>query len=182
MSAIVRPHITYEDLCKMPDDGNRYEICDGEAYMSPSPNVRHQEISRRIQRLFEQAISDRSKILQAPLDVVFSYDCQAQPDLILVLEPSLSIVKDVIRGTPDLLVEILSHSTAYRDIGIKMEMYARFGVGEYWIVDAKRTFSIHRLDSEARAFRLVRTAIAGDRVVTPLVPALDFDPSGVFAE
>lgn len=170
---LVRPHLTYEELCQVPSDGNRYELFEGEAYMTPSPDLRHQRTVRRLARAFEDAITDGSEVLFAPLDVVLGEATAVQPDLILVLKRNADILKDVVRGVPDLVVEVLSRSTEKIDRGLKMETYARYGVGEYWIVDAERkTVEIYRLDRGARAYRLSATCREGDVVTTPLLPEL----------
>jgi Uma2 family endonuclease len=104
-----------------------------------------------------------------------------QPDLVLVLERSLGILQGVIRGVPDLVVEVLSPSTAAMDRGLKMETYARYGVGEHWIVDgAQSAVEIYRLDAVAGAYRLTATCRAGDQAGTPLLPLLSIDITALF--
>ena len=178
---LVRPYITYEALSRLPSDGNRYELFDGEAYVTPSPTSRHQELVLTLAFDVRQAIQDRSRVFVAPLDVVLDAATSVQPDVILVLEHRLDIVGDVIRGAPDLVVEVLSPSTVEVDRGIKMEVYARYDVGEYWIVDgSRRAIEIYHLDRDAGAYRLVTTCRSGDRATTPLVPALSVDVAALF--
>jgi Uma2 family endonuclease len=183
IAPLVRPYITYEDLCRLPSDGHRYELYDGEAYVAPSPNSRHQRAAFRLAKKLDAAISDGSEVLLAPMDVVFGPATALQPDLMLILERNRDIVSDVVRGVPDLIVEVLSPSTEAIDRGLKMEIYARFGVAEYWLADADRkVLEIYRLDPEARAYRLVETCRAGARATTPLLPALSIDPKGIFRD
>jgi len=178
---LVKPYITYEDLGRMPPDGNRYEVFDGEVYVMPSPTVRHQRLVRRFARLFEDAGPEGSEVLLAPLDVVLAEATAAQPDVILVLESNREVLCDVIRGAPDLVVEVLSPGTAHRDRGLKMEAYARHGISEYWIADPEETaIEIYRLDREARAYRLVETCREGGVATTPLVPGLKVDVTALF--
>jgi Uma2 family endonuclease len=107
------------------------------------------------------------------MDVVLGEATAVQPDLILVLEPNADILKDVVRGVPDLAVEVLYPSTEKIDRGLKMETYARYGVGEYWIVDAERkTIEIYRLDRDANAYRLAATCRGNDLATTLLLPNL----------
>lgn len=170
---LVRPYITYEELCELPDDGNRYELFDGEAYMNPSPLVPHQEILARLNDAFRAAASDQAKVYFAPMDVVLAPGTALQPDLLVVRNERREIVRDVIRGAPDLVVEIVSPSTVRRDRSLKLETYARHGVGEYWIVDgAAETVEIYRLEAGAGAYRLTATCRAGDRATTPVLPLL----------
>jgi Uma2 family endonuclease len=181
IAPLVRPYITYEDLCLLPSDGNRYELFDGEAYVSPSPTYDHQDLVLSLAIFFKQAIQDRSRVFVAPLDVVLDRATAVQPDLVLVLERNLGILQEVVRGVPDLVVEVLSPSTAAMDRGLKMETYARYGIGEYWIVDSARSaVEIHRLDPEARAYRLTATCHPGDRATTPLLPLLSLDVAALF--
>lgn len=179
---LVRPHVTYEALCQAPSDGKRYELFEGEAYMTPSPDLRHQRIVRRLTRAFENAISDGSEVLFAPMDVVLDKATAVQPDLILVLEQNADILKDVVRGVPDLLVEVLSPSTEKIDRGLKMETYARHGVGEYWMVDGEKSvIEIYRLDRDAKAYRLAATCRGNDLATTPLLLKLSIAASEIFS-
>lgn len=184
MSApLVRPYITYEDLCRLPSDGKRYELFDGEAYMCPAPSAWHQQLLVRLIVLFQAAIRDRSKVYVSPVDVVLDRATAVQPDLLLILEARLGIVRDAIHGVPDLVLEILSPSTSKMDRGLKMETYARYGVGEYWMVNPKReAIEIYRLDRNAKVYRLVQTCHKGDQAATPLLPALSIDVTALFAE
>lgn len=110
-------------------------------------------------------------------------DTTVQPDLVLVIESNRSILQDVVRGAPDLVVEVLSPSTARRDRGLKMEAYARHGVGECWMVsDEAQTVEVHRLDRSAGAYRLTETCRPGGRATTPLLPALSLDVTTLFTE
>ena len=184
MSApLVRPHVTYEDLCDLPSDGNRWELIDGEAYMTPAPNRIHQKIVRRLARAFEDAIEDLSEVYLAPLDVVFAEATALQPDLIFVDEENREILQDQIRGVPDLVAEVLSPSTVKMDRGIKMETYARHGVPEYWIVDpGAQSIEIYRIDRVAGRYRHEGAHGAGSPATTPLLPALSVDPADLFAD
>ena len=181
MSAIVRPHITYEQLCRMTHEGERWELFDGEAYMSPSPTIRHQEAVARVFEAIRNAIRDRSRAFIAPLDVVLSEDNVVQPDVVFVSEAKLGILADVVRGVPDLVVEVLSGSKNDRDRTMKMELYSRFGVAEYWIVDpSASTIDVHRLDAAAKGWRLEGRLTGDARLRTPLVPALDVPAASLF--
>lgn len=180
---LVHRYLTYDDLCRLPPDGNRYELFDGEVHLAPSPNTRHQEILFRLALAFRNAIQDRSRLFFSPLDVVFAPATALQPDLLLIREERRDILRDVVRGAPDLVLEVLSPSTSEMDRGLKMEIYARYGVGEYWIVDgATSTLEIHRLDREAGAYRLAATCRPGDFATTPLLPALSVDVRDIFAD
>ena len=138
----------YQDYLQLPED-KRYEIIDGDLFMVPSPNESHQHILTNILYILINYVR-RNKlgaIYCAPFDILFSDEDIVQPDVIFVSNENKKVItKDNIKGSPDLLVEILSPSTSKRDMGIKKKLYARHGVREYWIVDPKReTVDVFRL-------------------------------------
>jgi len=125
---------TYSDYLRWPED-ERWEIISGEAYaMTPAPSIRHQEISGYFYSLFAQYFKGRGcKPFHAPTDVVFDEQNIVQPDLLIICDKN-KITENNIQGAPDLVVEILSPSTALRDKREKRALYERFGVREYLIV------------------------------------------------
>ena len=128
----------YREYTCFPDDGRRHEILDGEHFVNPAPETYHQTLSRRIQfQLYQQIeLPGHGQVYNAPTDVQLSEHDICQPDLILVLAAKRTIITPTkIKGTPDLLVEILSPSSAKTDRELKKELYRRAGVPEYWIVD-----------------------------------------------
>ena len=130
---------TWEDVLRMPDDGNRYEFIGGRLYMTPAPVTRHQRVLRRLWSALLRTLMDsgRGEVFSAPLLVEFpGSDDRVQPDLLFVSSERRAIIGErQVLGAPDLVVEILSPSTAHRDRGIKLDLYARHGVRQYWIVD-----------------------------------------------
>jgi Uma2 family endonuclease len=130
---------TYEEFARLPDDGNRYEVIAGELYVTPSPGRIHQRVSMRLGTEFENFCNEHGIgiVEHAPYDVIFGDGDYMAPDLIFVRrEREEEVLKE--RGAvaaPDLVIEILSDSTAKRDRGIKRERYAAYGVPEYWITD-----------------------------------------------
>jgi len=130
---------TWEDVLRMPDDGNRYEFIGGRLYVTPAPVTRHQRISKRLLAALMRILEDagRGEVFKAPCLVEFpGTGDRVQPDLLFVAEERQEIISEKhVTGAPDLVVEILSPSTAHRDRGIKLDLYARSGVRQYWIVD-----------------------------------------------
>ena len=129
---------TYQDYLELPDDGNRYEIIEGELVMPPAPYTIHQDICRNIAT--ELTIYTRKmklgKIYFAPTDVVLSDINVVQPDILFISNENLQIITEKnIKGVPDLIVEIISPSTEYYDLFVKKETYEKSGVKEYWLVD-----------------------------------------------
>jgi Uma2 family endonuclease len=130
--------LTYEDYVLFPDNGMIHELIDGEHYMTPAPATYHQTLSRRIQfQLYEQ-IEEKGlgQVFNAPTDVQFSEYDVVQPDIFVVLkEHALLITPSRVIGHPDLIIEIISESTQERDRKLKLDLYERGGVPEYWLVD-----------------------------------------------
>ena len=127
---------TYEDYLKTPDD-ERYELIGGELLMTPAPVPKHQRISRKIEFLLEKFVTenDLGEVFYAPCDVHLDNENVVQPDILFISKDRLNIIGEKnIQGAPDLAIEILSESTAYRDLVQKKRLYSRFGVKEFWIV------------------------------------------------
>lgn len=133
-----RTKLTYADYCLLPEDGRRHEIIDGDHLVNPAPSLYHQTVSRRILfQLYSQVESaGRGQVFNAPCDLQLSPHDIVQPDLIVVLEARrLILTPTKIKGVPDLVVEILSPSTAQTDRTLKLDLYQRSGIPEYWLVD-----------------------------------------------
>jgi Uma2 family endonuclease len=188
MKAASRVKLTYEDFLLFPEDGKRHELIDGEHYVTPSPNLRHQRISGRLYLLIGNWLEAHpiGRLYYAPLDVLFSNHDIVEPDLLYVsnarAESALANGKHV-TGAPDLVIEIGSPSTRRRDETIKRRLYERFGVVEYWIVDPDiDTIRVYRA-TDGRFGRAVElSAEAGDVLTTPLFDGLDVPVARVFAE
>ena len=131
--------LTYDSYLQFPEDGNRHEIIDGIHYISSSPVPYHQALSRHIQFQLYAAIelNDLGQVINAPIAVQFSEYDVVEPDIIVVLKENRIITETRVKGAPDLVVEILSPSTADRDQNLKKDLYQQNGVPEYWIVDPK---------------------------------------------
>lgn len=133
-----RTKLTYQDYVQFPMDGRRHEIVDGEHVVTPAPETYHQHVFGGIfSQLFPQ-IQTRGlgSVFAAPTDVELSEVDVVQPDAVIVLEAHRQIVTPTkIKGVPDLVIEILSPSTQERDRGLKLELYRKAGIPEYWIVD-----------------------------------------------
>ncbi len=167
----------------MPHRGQRYEIFDGELFESPVPTLKHQRTAKRLARAFEEAARDGSRVFSPEVDVILAPGTVARPDLLLVLADRLDIVGNVgeVRGAPDLILEVLSPATVRLDRVIKMDVYARYSVPEYWLVDGSaKLIEIFRLDRHAQLYRLTGTCHPGDRVTTPLVPGLMVEVGWLF--
>jgi len=132
--------LTYRDFLKFPDDGQRHELIDGVHCVTPSPFVPHQMVLGNLYfhlRLYLD-VHPTGRLFLSPSDVVLSTCDIVVPDLFFVSEARRHIVQEAnVQGAPDLVVEIRSRSTARRDEGVKLALYDRSGVGEYWVVDPR---------------------------------------------
>jgi Uma2 family endonuclease len=130
--------LTYRDYLRFPDDGRRHEIIDGAYHVSPSPETYHQRLSKLLLVQLYAQIEERQlgEVYQAPTALHLSDTDVVEPDLMVILAANAGIVaRTKIEGVPDLVIEILSPSSAARDRGSKKDRYERAGVPEYWIVD-----------------------------------------------
>lgn len=130
---------TYQDYLEMPEEpGYSFEILDGVLIKEPTPNVPHQRVSRRLQRILEDyfwEVDLEGEVFNAPLDITFGDRTVVQPDLLYVSGTQKDIVHHTrIDGPPTLVVEIMSPSTGRKDRLLKMGIYQRAGVKHYWIV------------------------------------------------
>jgi len=173
---------TYDDYRQLPDDGKRYEIIDGELYRATSPTSNHQRIAGNFFGAFFIYLKSHpiGEIFQTPLEVFFSSTNIAQPDLMFISKSRLDIIKPTqIKGAPDLVIEVLSPTTEKRDRTVKLKMYAKFGVREYWMAKEKTaTVEIFRLQEG----KLVLVARLGktDELTSPLFPGLEIPLAEIF--
>lgn len=133
---IEKKKYTYEDYLKTPED-KRYELINGELLMTPSPVPQHQRISGRLEFMLRRFITERNlgEVFDAPCDVYLDGENVVQPDILFISRDKLGIIGEKnIQGAPDLVIEIISENSVYRDMVQKKKLYARFGVKEYWIV------------------------------------------------
>lgn len=128
--------LTYADLEQLPDDGNRYELIEGELYVTSAPSWPHQRAVRNLFKILDPVCPEDLEIIFAPFEWhAVDYDECYQPDLLIArLEDRTE--KNLPRP-PVLVAEVLSRSTRSRDLVLKRRTYARSGVDHYWIVDTK---------------------------------------------
>lgn len=133
---------TFADYLALTD-GRRYELIDGELRAMTSPSPRHQEISGELLRQLANFLEGKKcRVYPAPFDVrLFEQEGDAPEDITTVVQPDLLVVCDPskiddhgCKGAPDLIIEILSPSTQRHDRLVKLNLYQRAGVKEYWIV------------------------------------------------
>ncbi|MFN0072237.1 MAG: Uma2 family endonuclease [Chloroflexota bacterium] len=164
-----------EDIWDTPDDGNRYEVIDGELYVSPPPSFDHQlAVSELFLQLGVHIKSHRlGTLLPAPLGVILGVGAGVQPDLVYISQQRSNIIMPRgIEGAPDLVIEVLSPSTMNRDRGVKMTQFAQAGIPHYWIVDPRS----HRLEAYQltdEGYSLVVNLGAADVFLPVLFPGFE---------
>ena len=174
--------LTYQDYLELPDD-KRYEIIDGELFEMSSPTFRHQVLLGNLHLIFGPYVRGNllGIVLFAPIDVILAESDIVQPDLVFVSESRRHIIQDhAIVGAPDLVIEILSPSTAAHDRNRKADLYARYGVAEYWMADTEtETIEIRRLgDAGYGPAEIHYSGI----ISTALIPGLEIRLADVFAQ
>ena len=178
-----RPRVGYADLVAMPDDGRRYEIHGGQLVMVPSPLLRHQIAAAEIVTLLRDYGKAAGGVaVTAPFDIVFDEYDVLQPDVVFFRAERVHLLDPnaVTRVSPDIVVEVLSPSTARLDRGRRMQIFARYRVPECWIVDpVERQVELHALADGV--YRLAQAASDEDAVRSVLLPDLTFPVARLFA-
>ena len=174
MADVIAPMLTTEDYRLLPDSGPRYQLVEGELYMSPAPNRYHQVISRNIEFMLLKYLEAHplGELYHAPFDVYLSEHDVFQPDVVFVKKENFGALTDAgVEGTPDFVAEILSPSNAYLDKKPKLRVYARTGVRELWLADPEtRVVHVYRLQVDAQ--KPAATYTEGDTFSSPHFPGL----------
>lgn len=179
--------LTYDDFVLFPDDGQRHELIDGEHYVTPSPNTRHQRISGRLHLLIGNWLEAHpiGQVFYAPYDVVFSHFDVVEPDLLYLSNERAATVLTALhaRGVPELVVEIGSPGTRKRDETIKRRLYERAGVSEYWTIDpAGDVIRVYRRAGDTFEKPVELSREAGNMLTTPLLPGLAMPLATIFMD
>jgi Uma2 family endonuclease len=177
--------LTYDDYVLIPDDRQRHEIINGEHYVTATPFIPHQALSLELCGRFRNYLERRrvGRILAAPVDVLLSKHDIVQPDLLFISTERAGIIADQInaKGAPDLLIEILSEDTRERDLTLKLDLYDRFDVLEYWIFDPElRTAQVYRRAEKALGLFGDFSAVAKDVLTSPLLPGFSLPLAKIF--
>ena len=174
--------MTYDQYCLLPEDGKQYELIDGELFMTPAPKPKHQRIVLRLAEELSAYVKKNGlgEVFVSPVDVLMDRHTVLQPDVLFISSARAGIVKEeAIEGAPDLVVEVLSPSTFYKDLRKKMMAYSQFGVQEYWIVDSE-TQTIELYGRRDDKLQLAQKFSSGDAVESALLPGLRLAVKDVF--
>jgi Uma2 family endonuclease len=176
--------LTYNDYARIPDDGQRHEIIDGEHYVSPAPFIPHQGLSIELGSRLHLFVKRHrlGSVFAAPCDVVLSKHDIVQPDLLFISKERAGIITGKnIQGAPDLIIEILSEGTRRLDETVKLDLYDRFGVPEYWTFDtARKTSRVYRRTLQGLRLVAELSAEDGDVLTTPLLPGIEIPLAEIF--
>ncbi|MEW6226729.1 MAG: Uma2 family endonuclease [Bacillota bacterium] len=189
----VAPVFTYDDYLRL-DDEKRYEVLRGVLTLVPTPVPSHQEVAMRLGEVIRAHVRQFGLgwALAVPLDVVLSRTNVVQPDVLFISKDRMDILTQTnVWGAPDLVVEVLSGSTAKRDREVKRSIYAEHGVKEYWIVDRDRkTLEVfvqdtpHAEPGQPSEPELVPAGVytGGKVAISRVLPELVIDIDDLFAE
>ena len=178
---------TSRDLELLPDDGNRYEIIDGELYVAKQPDWQHQLVGFRLGFLL-QMWNEQSQagLVNLTPGIIFADDTNVVPDVVWISQERLktALYKDgKLHNAPELVVEVLSPGTtnAARDRETKLKLYSRRGVLEYWIVNwQERYLEIYR--REETVLKHHSTLYETDVLRSPHLPGFSCEVSQIFAD
>lgn len=169
--------LTHRDLDDTPEDGNRYEVIDGELYVSPFPTTAHQRAQTRLLVALSNHVSAHAlgEVFTAGLKVVLDTPTGVGPDIVFITRAHLDQVqRDGFYGSPELLVEVVSSKPGLDRI-VKFRKYAEAAVPHYWIVDPeRRTVQAFALD-ESKKYRLDVELKDNDLFKPTLFPGLTID-------
>lgn len=176
---------TVADLDLLPDNGTRYEIIDGELFMTRAPRWSHQKVAANICAKLNRW-SEETKLGEATIapGIIFSEADNVIPDVVWASYERLAILLDEaehLTGAPELVVEVLSpgEENQRRDREVKLKLYASQGVQEYWIADCRlQQVQVYR--RQAATLKLVATLLASDEINSPLLPGFSCPVAAFF--
>ncbi len=154
---VVTKKITYQEFRELdfPEGDNAwYELINGELVRKQSPTLDHQNIADNILIAIKTYARKNKlgKAYSAPLDTVLDDGNACHPDVLFVSKERYHILDEkekIVMGAPDLVVEVLSKSTAFYDRGDKKDIYEKYGVREYWLIDQKnKTIEIYAFENQ----------------------------------
>jgi Uma2 family endonuclease len=185
MSAKIEPLLTVDDLDACPDDGNRYELIEGELFVSRAPRIPHQLALQNLQFEFGTYLKGNpiGRLVPGAGAVFSDYDAVI-PDLVFVLNERWAEVvsEGIFVGAPDLAIEVLSPGAENRrrDLSVKRQLYAKYGVKEYWVIDPEnRSVEIYRLLKQT--LESVAKLADDDEITSRILPGFQLKVSAIFS-
>ena len=175
--------LTYDDYCELPNDRNRYEILDGELSVTPAPATKHQIALGNLHRILSTHVfaNHIGRLLLAPTDVILAATTVVQPDLIFIGNDRSQVVTERgVEGAPTLVIEILSPTTHRTDRETKAQLYAKYSVPHYWLIDPdQQVLEAYELSGDQ--YNLVTKAQDADLFTPSVFPGLSIQISDLWA-
>ena len=179
---VIAKKLTWDDIKDLPEDAGRTEIVDGELFMAPPPSDRHQEIATALGAKIYPFVKTRGlgKFYSSAVHVILADHVNYEPDLCFLAAARLDLIRSpVIKGPPDLVVEILSDRTRKYDTVVKFHHYEQYGVREYWIVDPRED-RIHVHSLHDGSYISLGGFSSGELLETRVLAGLNLDPAEIF--
>ena len=173
--------LTYEDYRNTPED-ERYELLDGGLVMAATPNIAHQRVCGRLGRRLAEFVEEMGlgEVFRAPTDVMLSDTDVVQPDILLISKGRADIITaDNVQGAPDLVVEVLSPTTARRDWRVKLDLYSKHGVQEFWLADPQ-TEIVWVLVPNEGSLKIANIYGEGDTLTSPTLEGFTLGLDEIF--
>jgi Uma2 family endonuclease len=184
MAARIEPILTVADLDACPDDNNRYELIGGELFVSRAPGIPHQRVVQNLQVAFSRYLEDnRIGILVPGAGAIFSDYDAVIPDLAFVRNERWDqvVTGEKFTGALDIVVEVVSPGAENRrrDLLVKRQLYGKYGVAEYWVIDSEnRLVEVYRLHDDR--LESIATLRNSDEITSPLLPGFRLSVSTIF--
>ena len=178
----IEPRLTTADLAATPDDGNHYELIEGELFVSRAPSIPHQRIIHNLQMTIGLYLEHQPVGILIPgAGIIFSDFDAVIPDLIFVSEERRAEIAsgDKLTGAPELIIEVMSAGTEnrQRDLVVKRQLYGKYGVKEYWVIDPEnRLVEVYRLQEQS----LEKVGSFTDELTSSLFPDLRLNVQRIF--
>lgn len=176
----LKPRKTIDDFMRLPE-GALAELLEGELLMTPAPSLEHQRIVGRLFAALAPYVAGGriGEILLSPIDVHLPSGDIVEPDLVFVGKAHSAILRDTIRGVPDLVIEVVSPARPERDLLVKRGLYERNGIGEYWIVTPE-TRSVEVLIRKDGRYDSHGWFEAADTLTSPTLPGFSLPLTAIF--
>ncbi len=184
MTSRIEPLLTVADLDACPDDGNRYELIEGELFVSRAPGIPHQRVLLNLEIALSEYLKDNPiGILVPGAGAIFSDYDAVIPDLTFVRHERWDqvVTGEKFTGAVDLVIEIISPGAVNRrrDLSVKRKLYGKYGVEEYWIVDSENlSILIFRL--QGQTLEEIVTLKGDDELTSPILHGFQLNMSAIF--
>ena len=184
MAANIEPLLTVADLDACPDDNNRYELIEGELFVSRAPGIPHQRVLLNLEiGLTEYLAHHPIGILVPGAGAVFSDHDAVIPDLVFVRNERWDevVANDRFVAAPDLVVEIVSQGkeNRERDVSVKRRLYGKYGIQEYWIVDPNNS-SVLIFRLLGQTLEEIAALASDDELTSPILPGFRLKVGTIF--